>query len=221
MVIYFCWDFAASFMHLNAELFRYADGTHACCCCWWGVKHRRSALVLCCFHQRCNFFSITNWFGAPITFLAIINVVNSCAAKYVCGNIIHFFRVLDQIKVKKNSISFEFSNWKRFTFDQFNAFCLKKKKYIYIYMLYTHTHTHTHTHTYMDYRFILGLQHIFSSRYDFYFAPLAFTKHSGKEGPFVPLPTDILCLHRTIVSLIHVDPPAHGFLSNWRGRGWG
>ncbi len=45
MVIYFCWDFAASFVHLNAELFRYADGMHAAAA---GGALNTVDLLLCC-----------------------------------------------------------------------------------------------------------------------------------------------------------------------------
>ncbi len=131
MVIYICWDFAAS---LHAfELFRCADGTHAA-----GGTLNTVDPLLTVTVARSRVVSITNWFGSPITFLAIINVENSCAAKYVFGNIIHCFRVLDQYKVKKNSIHFNFLIEKGLLLTIWMHSVWKKKLYIcYI----THTQT--------------------------------------------------------------------------------
>ncbi len=97
--------------------------------------------------QRCIFsiitpvFSVTwsseiiliCWFTAQETFLIIINIENSCAARYFCGNwYILLFRIHRWIESSKEQHLFEIEifcsiiNVFTVTFDQFNAFFLNK-----------------------------------------------------------------------------------------------
>ncbi len=65
------------------------------------VSHDSSEIIIIC------------WFAAQETFLIIINVENSCAAQYFCGNCdtFYFSGFTDEQKVKKISI---YLKWKSF-----------------------------------------------------------------------------------------------------------
>ncbi len=78
------------------------------------------------------------WFAAQETFLIIINVENSYAAQYLCGNrdAFNFFRIHRWIKSSKE-IFWNSKNVFTGTFHQFNASLLNKiRLYIYIYIYF-------------------------------------------------------------------------------------
>ncbi len=52
------------------------------------------------------------WFAAQERFLIIINVENSCAAQYFCGNrdTFYFSGFFDALKVQKNSIYMKYKS---------------------------------------------------------------------------------------------------------------
>ncbi len=73
------------------------------------------------------------WFAAQQTFLIIINVENSCAAQYFCGNwYILFFKIHRWIETSEKQHLFEIEIYCNIinvftgTFDQFNASLMNK-----------------------------------------------------------------------------------------------
>ncbi len=81
----------------------------------------------------CSEIILIWWFAAQETFLIIINVENSCAAQYFCGNwCILFFRIHRWIKSSKELHLFEIEIFYNIlhvftvTFDQFNAALMHK-----------------------------------------------------------------------------------------------